>query len=120
MYDGKRKHIHLRHGVVRQLMKGGLSHWSIKVWEEFSRPHTKGLTRRVVLEFSTNMRLKPLWVVLVWTWVDNCKIFIAQLLSGSSLTNLMKLVLVWTRCEIFIAQFLRSIAVDLMKQFTLL
>ena len=61
VYNGKRRHICIRHGTIKQLLKNGV------IYVEYVRSKknlvdmlTKGLTRRVVLESSRGMGLKPI------------------------------------------------------------
>ena len=55
-----KKDIRLRHGVVKQLLKERTVSLEF-VWSKKNLvdPLTKGLTRKVVLDFSVNMGLKP-------------------------------------------------------------
>ena len=60
VYNGKRRHIPLRHGAVKHLLK------EITIFLEFVRSEknlvdllTKGLSRKMVLDSSINMGLKP-------------------------------------------------------------
>ncbi|KAL0546135.1 hypothetical protein IC582_016041 [Cucumis melo] len=60
VYNGKSRHIRLRHAVVKQLLKEGtISLEFVRFKKNLANPLTKGLTRKVVLDFSVNMGLKP-------------------------------------------------------------
>ena len=60
VYNGKRRDIHLRHGAVKQLLKEGtISLEFVRFEKNLADPLTKGLTRKVVLDSSVNMGLKP-------------------------------------------------------------
>ncbi|MDV3146714.1 MAG: Ty1/Copia family ribonuclease HI [Sweet potato little leaf phytoplasma] len=61
VYNGKRRHIRLRHGVVKQLLKSGIiSLEYVRSERNLTDPLTKGLRRRVILESSASMGLKLL------------------------------------------------------------
>ncbi|XP_074266722.1 uncharacterized protein LOC141590003 [Silene latifolia] len=61
VYNGKRRHIRIRHGVVKQLLKNGVIALDyVKSERNLADPFTKGLTRRVVLDMSRGMGLKSL------------------------------------------------------------
>jgi len=61
VYNGKRRHICIRHSAVRQLLKHGvISLQYLRSEKNLTDPFTKGLTRRVVLESSRGMGLKPM------------------------------------------------------------
>ncbi|KAL0302211.1 UNVERIFIED_CONTAM: hypothetical protein Scaly_3038900 [Sesamum calycinum] len=57
----KRRHIRIKHGAVKELLKNGIisSHY-VKSERNLVDPLTKGLTRRIILETSRVMGLKPL------------------------------------------------------------
>ncbi|KAL0286293.1 UNVERIFIED_CONTAM: Retrovirus-related Pol polyprotein from transposon TNT 1-94 [Sesamum radiatum] len=60
-YNGKRRHIRIRHGAVKELLKGGIiSLEYVRSERNLADPLTKGLTRRIILETSRAMGLKPL------------------------------------------------------------
>ena len=60
VYNGKRRHIRLRHVAVKQLLKEGtISLEFVRFEKNLVDPLTKGLTRKVVLDFLVNMGLKP-------------------------------------------------------------
>ncbi|KAL0451679.1 UNVERIFIED_CONTAM: Retrovirus-related Pol polyprotein from transposon TNT 1-94 [Sesamum latifolium] len=60
-YNGKRRHIRIRHGAVKELLKGGIIFLEyVRSERNLANPLTKGLTRRIVLETSRAMGLKPL------------------------------------------------------------
>ncbi|TYK14234.1 ty1-copia retrotransposon protein [Cucumis melo var. makuwa] len=60
VYNGKSKHIRLRHAVVKQLLKEGTIFLEfVRSEKNLADPLTKGLTRKVVLDSSVNMGLKP-------------------------------------------------------------
>ncbi|KAA0052404.1 ty1-copia retrotransposon protein [Cucumis melo var. makuwa] len=60
VYNGKSRHIRLRHAVVKQLLKEGtISLEFVRFEKNLANPLTKGLTRKVVLDSSVNMGLKP-------------------------------------------------------------
>ncbi|TYK04654.1 ty1-copia retrotransposon protein [Cucumis melo var. makuwa] len=59
-YNGKSRHIRLKHAVVKQLLKEGtISLEFFRSEKNLADPLTKGLTRKVVLDSSVNMGLKP-------------------------------------------------------------
>ncbi|XP_074306583.1 uncharacterized protein LOC141641835 [Silene latifolia] len=61
VYNGKKRHIRIRHGVVKQLQKNGVIALDyVKSERNLADPLTKGLTRRVVLDMSRGMGLKSL------------------------------------------------------------
>ena len=61
VYNGKRRHIRIRHSAVKQLLKHGvISLQYVRSEKNLADPLTKGLTRRVVLETSRGMGLKPM------------------------------------------------------------
>ncbi|KAL0561069.1 hypothetical protein IC582_001487 [Cucumis melo] len=60
VYNGKSRHIRLKHAVVKQLLKEGtISLEFIRSEKNLADPLTKGLTRKMVLDSSMNMGLKP-------------------------------------------------------------
>ncbi|KAA0042258.1 ty1-copia retrotransposon protein [Cucumis melo var. makuwa] len=60
VYNGKSRHIRLRHAVVKQLLKEGTIFLEfVRSEKNLADPLTKGLTRKVVLDSSVNMGLKP-------------------------------------------------------------
>ena len=60
VYNDKRKHICLRHGAVKQLLKGGtISLEFVRFEKNLADPLTKGLTRKVVINSLVNIGLKP-------------------------------------------------------------
>ena len=61
VYNRKKRHIRIRHGAVKQLLKHGAISWEYMRFEKnLADPLTKGLPRRVVLESSRGMGLKPM------------------------------------------------------------
>ncbi|KAL0332841.1 UNVERIFIED_CONTAM: Retrovirus-related Pol polyprotein from transposon TNT 1-94 [Sesamum calycinum] len=59
-YNGKRRHIHIRHGAVKELLKNGIiSLEYVRSERNLADPLTKGLTRRNILETSRAMGLNP-------------------------------------------------------------
>jgi len=61
VYNRKRRHICIRHSAVKQLLKHGvISLQYVRSEKNLADPLTKGLTRRVVLETSRGMGLKPM------------------------------------------------------------
>ena len=61
VYNGKRRHIRIRHSSVRELLKNGvISLQFVRSENNLADPFTKGLTKKVVLESSRGMGLKPL------------------------------------------------------------
>ncbi|KAL0378951.1 UNVERIFIED_CONTAM: Retrovirus-related Pol polyprotein from transposon TNT 1-94 [Sesamum radiatum] len=59
-YNGKRRHIRIRHSAVRELLKNGIiSLEYVRSERNLADPLTKGLTRRVILETSRAMGLNP-------------------------------------------------------------
>ena len=60
VYNGKSRHICLRHAVVKQLLKEGtISLEFVRSEKNLADPLTKGLTRKMVPDSSVNMGLKP-------------------------------------------------------------
>ncbi|KAA0045144.1 Retrovirus-related Pol polyprotein from transposon TNT 1-94 [Cucumis melo var. makuwa] len=60
VYNGKSRHIRLRHAVVKQLLKEGtISLEFVRSEKNLADPLTKELTRKMVLDSSVNMGLKP-------------------------------------------------------------
>ncbi|KAL0290771.1 UNVERIFIED_CONTAM: Retrovirus-related Pol polyprotein from transposon TNT 1-94 [Sesamum angustifolium] len=60
-YNGKRRHIRLRHSAVKELLKNGIISLDyVRSKRNLADPLTKGLTRRIILETSRTMWLKPL------------------------------------------------------------
>ena len=61
VYNGRKRHIRIRHGAVKQLLKHGvISLEYVRSEKNLADPLTKGLRRRVVLETSRGMGLKPM------------------------------------------------------------
>ncbi|KAL0350117.1 UNVERIFIED_CONTAM: Retrovirus-related Pol polyprotein from transposon TNT 1-94 [Sesamum radiatum] len=60
-YNGKRRHIRLRHSAIKELLKNGIISLDyVRSERNLVDPLTKGLTRRIILETSRAMGLKPL------------------------------------------------------------
>jgi len=60
-YNEKNRHIQLRHNLVKQLLKSGtISIDYVKSEQNLANPLTKPLGRKMILETSRGMRLKPL------------------------------------------------------------
>ena len=60
-FNGKNRHIHLRHEVVKQLLKDGIICIDcVKSEVNFADPLTNPLGRKLILETSSRMRLKPI------------------------------------------------------------
>ena len=61
-FNGKNRHIRLRHEVVKQLLKDGIiSIDYVKSEVNLAYPLTKPLGRKLILETSSGMGLKPIW-----------------------------------------------------------
>ena len=61
IYNGKKRHIRLRHNIVRQLISNGVIVMEFVGSEKYlANPLTKGLTRQLVYDTSRGMRLKPI------------------------------------------------------------
>ena len=61
VYNRKKRHIRIRHGAIKQLLKHGvISLEYLRSEKNLADPLTKGLPRRVVLESSRGMGLKPM------------------------------------------------------------
>ena len=61
VYNGKKRHIRIRHGIVKQLLKNGvISLDYVRSENNLADPFSKGLPRNVVLESSRGMGLKPM------------------------------------------------------------
>ncbi|KAK4394090.1 Copia protein [Sesamum angolense] len=58
-YNGKRRHIRIRHGAVKLLKNGIISLEYVRSERNLANPLAKGLTRRVILETSRAMGLNP-------------------------------------------------------------
>jgi hypothetical protein len=59
-YSGKKRHLRVRHGIVRQLIKNGvISLEYVRSERNLADPLTKGLAKKVVLDTSRGMGLKP-------------------------------------------------------------
>ena len=57
----KKRHIRIRHGMVKQLLKHSvISLEYVRSEKNLTDPLTKGLPRRIVLEMSRGMGLKPM------------------------------------------------------------
>ena len=53
VYNGKERHIRIRHGVVKQLLKDGVIYLDyVRSERNLADPLTKGLPRKVVLDLS--------------------------------------------------------------------
>ncbi|KAL0411131.1 UNVERIFIED_CONTAM: Retrovirus-related Pol polyprotein from transposon TNT 1-94 [Sesamum latifolium] len=60
-YNGKRRHIRIRHGAVKELLKNGvISLDYVRSERNLVDPLRKGLTRSIIFESSRAMGLKPL------------------------------------------------------------
>ncbi|KAK4390528.1 hypothetical protein Sango_2116100 [Sesamum angolense] len=60
-YNGKRRHIRLRHSAVKELLKNKIISLDyVRSERNLADPLTKGLTRRIILKTSRAMGLKPL------------------------------------------------------------
>ncbi|KAL0427327.1 UNVERIFIED_CONTAM: hypothetical protein Slati_2907500 [Sesamum latifolium] len=60
-YNGKRRHIRIRYGAVKELLKNGIISLDyVRSERNLADPVTKGLTRRIIFESSRAMGLKPL------------------------------------------------------------
>ena len=61
IYNGKKRHIRTRYGEVKQLLKHSvISLEYVRSEKNLADPLTKGLPRKVVLESSRGMGLKPM------------------------------------------------------------
>ncbi|KAL0373139.1 UNVERIFIED_CONTAM: Retrovirus-related Pol polyprotein from transposon TNT 1-94 [Sesamum calycinum] len=59
-YNGKMRHIRIRHGALKELLKNGIiSLEYVRSERNLADPLTKGLTRRIILETSRAMGLNP-------------------------------------------------------------
>ncbi|KAL0306952.1 UNVERIFIED_CONTAM: hypothetical protein Sradi_6112500 [Sesamum radiatum] len=59
-YNDKRRHIRIRHGFIKELLKNGMiSLEYVRSERNLADPLTKGLTRKVILETSRAMGLNP-------------------------------------------------------------
>ncbi|KAA0062053.1 ty1-copia retrotransposon protein [Cucumis melo var. makuwa] len=73
VYNGKRRHIRLRHAAVKQLLKEGtISLEFVRSKKNLADPLAKGLTRKVVIDSLVNMGLKPSEIHNTWYWVVYC------------------------------------------------
>ncbi|KAL0333030.1 UNVERIFIED_CONTAM: Retrovirus-related Pol polyprotein from transposon RE2 [Sesamum calycinum] len=60
-YNGKIRHICIRHDAVKELLENGIISLDyVRSQRNLADPLTKGLTRRIILETSRAMGLKPL------------------------------------------------------------
>ncbi|KAK4383708.1 Retrovirus-related Pol polyprotein from transposon TNT 1-94 [Sesamum angolense] len=63
-YNGKRRHIRLRHSAIKELLKNGIISLDyVRSERNLADPLTKGLTRRIIQETSRAMGLKALGIV---------------------------------------------------------
>ena len=61
VYNGKKRHICIRHNDVKQLLKHGvISLEYVRSEKNLADPLTKGLTKQVVLDTSRGIGLKPM------------------------------------------------------------
>uniref|UniRef100_A0A2N9HZD6 Integrase catalytic domain-containing protein n=1 Tax=Fagus sylvatica TaxID=28930 RepID=A0A2N9HZD6_FAGSY len=61
IYNGKKRHIRLRHNIVRQLIGNGVIAMEfVRSEKNLADPLTKGLTRKLVHDTSKGMGLKPI------------------------------------------------------------
>jgi hypothetical protein len=61
IYNGKKRHIRLRHNIVRQLIGNGVIAMKfVRSEKNLADPLTKGLTRKLVHDTSKGMGLKPI------------------------------------------------------------
>ncbi|KAL0355909.1 UNVERIFIED_CONTAM: hypothetical protein Sradi_4037800 [Sesamum radiatum] len=59
--NGNRRHIRIRHGAVKELLKNGIISLDyVRSGRNLTDPLTKGLTRKIIFESSRAIRLKPL------------------------------------------------------------
>ena len=62
VYNGKRRHICIRHSSIKELLKNGvISLEFVRSERNLTDPLNKGLTRKLVLESSREMGLKPFY-----------------------------------------------------------
>ncbi|KAL0455395.1 UNVERIFIED_CONTAM: hypothetical protein Slati_0878700 [Sesamum latifolium] len=60
-YNGKRRHIHISHGAVKELLKNEIIFLNyVRTQRNLADPLAKGLTRRIIFELSRAMGLKLL------------------------------------------------------------
>ena len=60
-FNGKNRHIRVRHEVVKQPLKDGIiSIYYVKFKVNLTNPLTKPLGRKLILETSSRMGLKPI------------------------------------------------------------
>ena len=61
VYNGKKRHIHIRHEAVRHLILNGILRMEyIRSEGNLADPLTKGLNKKVVLDSLRGMWLKPI------------------------------------------------------------
>ena len=61
IYNGKKRHVCLRHNIVRQLISNGvIATKFVRSEKNLADPLTKGLTRQLVYDTSRGMGLKPI------------------------------------------------------------
>ena len=61
LYNGKKRHIRLRHAIIRSLIRNNvISLEYVKSERNIADPLTKGLCRKLVLESAQGMGLKPI------------------------------------------------------------
>ncbi|KAK4402405.1 Retrovirus-related Pol polyprotein from transposon TNT 1-94 [Sesamum angolense] len=59
-YNGKRRHIRIRHDAVKELLKNGIIYLEyVRSERNLADPLTKGLTKRIILETSRAVGLNP-------------------------------------------------------------
>ena len=61
IYNGKKRHVRLRHNIVRQLISNGVIAMEfVRSEKNLADPLTKGLTKKLVYDTSRGMGLKPI------------------------------------------------------------
>ena len=61
VYNGKKRYIHIRHVVIKQLLKlGVISLEYVRSKRNLASPMTKGLKRKIILETSRGIGLNPI------------------------------------------------------------
>lgn len=61
VYNGKKRHIRIRHDAVKQLLSYGVIYLEyVRSKRNLADPTTKGLTRKMVLESSKGIGIKPM------------------------------------------------------------
>ena len=82
VYNGKKRHIYIRHSAVKQLLKHNvISLENVRSEKNLADPLIKGFSKRVILETSNRMGLKPVdWdsMVEALLWSNETILFLTR------------------------------------------